>query len=302
VSSPPPPLSGGILHLAAFLASSILVGVTAAEAVTLKPGDLILSGAPGLGQDGLTHFDPNTGTFTHIGGESSDHPDLAIAKDGSIWKTSWSSLELLDPQTGRATETVFGLYRGVAVESSGTLILSGAGGFGQDGIRRFDPSSGSSEQLSTFGPDHPEIAIGLDGTIWVTSGSALVGVNPDGGVRTWIFDLFNAVAVDAAGDLILSRVGPNAGILRFDPDTGTYVNLGGGGSDDPDLAVGLDGTIWETTGSELLGIDSETGRVTSRFLGLYRSVAVVPIPEPSSTALLALGLLALHLRGLARWA
>jgi hypothetical protein len=121
--------------------------------------------------------------------------------------------------------------------------------------------------------------------------SALALVLVIGGVVTAV------PAIATPGDLIISGWGAQEGIQRFDPDSGVFTQLNAIGSDNPDLAIGLDGTIWKTNFGSLIGYDPLTGSPTTIISGGYRAVAVEPIPEPSTCLLLVFGLVGIALKG-----
>jgi len=85
--------------------------------------------------------------------------------------------------------------------------------------------------------------------------------------------LLGGVVPAIATPVFFSGWGAQGGLHRFDPDSGIFTQLNASGPDNPDLAIGSDGTIWLTT-----------------FSGGYRAVATAPIPEPSTGLLLGLGL------------
>ena len=164
------------------------------------------------------------------------------------------------------------LLGGVVPAIATPVFVSGWGA--QEGLHRFDPDSGIFTQLNASGPDNPDLAIGLDGTIWLTNRGSLAGYDPvTGSLTAFISGGYRAVATELSGTLIVSGWGAQGGLHRFDPDSGIFTQLNASGPDNPDLAIGSDGTIWLTT-----------------FSGGYRAVATAPIPEPSTGLLLGLGL------------
>lgn len=95
------------------------------------------------------------------------------------------------------------------------------------------------------------------------------------------FFLLGGVVPAIATPVYLSGWGAQEGLHRFDPVSEFFTQLTTSGPDNPDLAVGSDGTIWLTNFSSLNGIS-----------GGYRAVAAAaaPIPEPSTGLLVGFGL------------
>lgn len=276
----------------------------------------------------VTHYDEKTGAplgvFVPTGsGGLQRAAGMAFGADGSLYVSDEVGRQVLryDGQTG-AFQNVF-----VTQDSGGPLVVQGIV-FGPDGnlyasvsfnssVKRFDGKTGAflgefvksgTGGLASGG----DIAFGPDGNLYVGTFSTGKVFRFDGATGAFL-----NVAADAPGTdgftfgpdgLLYASTGNQ--VNRYDPVTGTllgeFVAAGSGGLLTPaDLEFGPDGNLYliSRTNQRVLRYDGTTGAFldtfvptgadisSGRFLVFTPSAQV--IPEPSSLALLGIGVLAL---------
>jgi len=204
--------------------------------------------------------------------------DMTIDSDGGLWVLGGTTVSRLDPVTGHQDlyyddmwDGPGGIYNpfSIATEASGMMLRSFVShiGNGDSGISRLDPATGT-ETLLASGMDNPTgLAVADDGSIYVIEQQ------------------------DYGTDYI--------GIHRIDPVTGQETVI----STDPLIGRPFGELTWvpgqglfKISSRSILSIDVATGEVgtlTTFSDRLTPHMAVVPVPEPTATGILALGGLAL---------
>ncbi len=176
----------------ALFAAAILI--PAAQAVTLKPGDIIVVDANSFGgRGGVIKVDPITGVQEVIS------------------------------SAGDLTGGLFSVPRGCAIDAAGQIIVADDNALGGGGLIRVDPTTGSQTAISSGGffVDPKAVTLDVAGNIIVAdagpslNSGSVIKVNPTTGAQTLIssggfFVDPLGVAIDAVGDIVVS---PNTTLM-----------------------------------------------------------------------------------------
>jgi len=242
--------------------------------------------------------------------------DFAVGATGHLYGLTGDSVREIDPQTGTSTELTAGglLVDPVAVtvgQDGYVYVLdSGSGGSGVASVVRVDPVGGGQSIVTTGGSNwgvreagFADMSLSPDGNLIILgegisnggirgSLSELLSVNPGTGFQSLITRL---VEFTGGYDDTGIGVGPDGGIYdanfaqcncvtRIDPNPWN-------------VAVDSHGRLLVVdTSGRLLVVDSLYDFTELAQLDGSREVEVVPIPEPSTSLLLALGLAGLTVR------
>jgi len=232
-----------------------LAFVPAAVAVTLAPGDLVVSdpnetfggpgGYPPLGSGRIVKVDPTTGAQTLVssGGLLDGLWGIAIEASGHIIVTDMAhpiyggapEIIRVDPATGAQTlVSAGGLLvrpRGLAIDAAGDILVADPSSGGTGAIIRVNPVTGAQSVVTSGGFVQYPAALTLDaaGDMYVaaagTVGVSVVKVDPatgaqtlisPGGLRCWT----GGIAVNAAGRIFVSEIYFYNGVFEIDPVTG----------------------------------------------------------------------------------
>ncbi|HVU87427.1 MAG TPA: PEP-CTERM sorting domain-containing protein [Pirellulales bacterium] len=240
------------IYLPAALFAALIFSAHPAQAVTLKPGDIVVAaniGGTPLPNDVLVVVDPTTGNRTILSG-------------GTVG-------------TGPA---ITGGYS-MSFASDGSLLLAEG-----DGLMRIDPATGNrtviSGSISDFnflgtGPTNGWYSSVQFGNQIVLGGGALLYVDPTTGNRTNVLggeSIASKDVIASGNDLIVSSSGSSfSGIVKFDPATGTQTIISGGGVGTGPAIILPTGIVFDGLGNilvstipslpsgEILRIDPLTG-------------------------------------------
>ena len=246
----------------------------AAQAVTLNAGDILVADFNAFGgSGGVIRVDPTTGAQTEV-----------------------------------SSNQFFDFPRDITLDTSGNILVADAGAFDErGGVIRVDPTTGVQTEVSSGGSFINPNGITLDasGNIIVSDGgrpsggSALFRVDPITGAQTTVssgFAPLSGNAVEASGDILVAELGD---LTRVDPVTGEQTTFSGreaGGKgllvDPLDIALEANGDIVVADplafggSGGVIRVDPITGEQnlvsSNQFFVDPVSIAVVPIPEPSS--------------------
>ena len=305
---------------AAFALMLVLVAAPDARAVTLSPGDILVSDLGAFGDaGGVIRVDPATGAQATVssGGLFAQNVGLALEADGDIvvadMSASFGAVIRIDPATGaQATVSSGGSFEdpvGVAVEADGDILVSDSTAFGDaGGVIRVDPVTGAQATVSSGGSFVEPIGVALeaDGDILVADLSAFGGpggvirVDPVTGAQATVSSggLFSTpvgVAVEADGDILVadsSALGGAGAVIRVDPVTGAQATVSSGGLFAQPFGVALeaDGVIVVSDpdafarAGGVIRVDPVTGAQASVSSGgsFARPYALAVVPSPAN--------------------
>jgi hypothetical protein len=236
-----------IRTLFAGMINLLILSGTVAQAVTLHPGDILVSGTILVGNKnyGIVDINPTTGNRTIItdnevgSGPSppiSSYNYLTLAPDGSILATDWGNpgqLYRIDPNTGNRTVI--------------------------------------SNQTVNSGPNNGYFSVQMHGNQILLGGNSLVSVDPITGDRTLVANV-NPRGFSVVGDYAYVADGNDLDILKVNLLNGTSTILTGPGvgtgpsiSVPVDVRMDLSGNLLVTTalqGGEIFSVDPLTGNRT----------------------------------------
>jgi DNA-binding beta-propeller fold protein YncE len=238
-------------------------------------GQILAINQEGSGGAWIVRVDPATGSQTPVtsGGLFSRGIGLALDDSGNIFASDDAiGIIMVDPLTGSQSLLSSGSFWGITFDNAGDLVATDNR---SQALLRVDPTNGSQTLISSGGAfkDPLGVVTDLEGNIFVSDvnnpgggDSFIVRVDPVTGAQTTIFGPDSSytaglLAIDDTGQIIAPNqhftLGPPrvSGVLSIDPDTGLAVTLSSGGE------------FFDAVG-----------------------VVIVPIPEPSTALLLALGL------------
>jgi sugar lactone lactonase YvrE len=234
---------------AAFVLMLALVTASDARAVTLSPGDILVSDFSAFGgTGGVIRVDPATGAQATVssGGSFRGPVGVAVEADGDILVADMDAFGgaggviRVDPATGaQATVSSGGSFRdpvGVALEADGDILVADINAFGgAGGVIRIDPATGAQATVySGRAFDDPiGIALEADGNILLADpsafGGAVIRVDPRTGAQATVSSggSFNdpvGVALEADGDILVAD-GLGVAVRRVDPATGAQATV-----------------------------------------------------------------------------
>ncbi len=273
----------GTALIAGMAVATIAVSGSAAAAIPAPPQCMLRTGqifvtdnsAYGNNNGGITTVDPTTGTRgvlsennSPIGGPAFETPwgitrdqngDLLVAEQSIVAGGAVPSVIRVDRTTGARTlissnaspagGPSFSTPSGIAVESSGQILVVDMGAFGSGAVIRVDPATGARTLVSRNGApaggpqlNGPmDLAVAANGDIYVanTFGTNVIRVDPVTGARTMVSANGNpgggnpfvwpwGMTIDAGGDILIAdsqAFGGPGGIIRVDPATGARTVL-----------------------------------------------------------------------------
>ncbi len=178
-----------------------------------------------------------SGTISTIagGGRLQDPVGLALGPDGQAYVSDRQRDEVLrlDLETGTLTHVAeLESVTGLAMDGAGKLLAT-------DGtaVRRIDPGTGAITTVAAGAPlaDPRDVAVGLDGTLFVAGDHQVVRVNPATGAKTVLaagqpLDDPRAIDIEPDGDLVVAD-GQHAGgaVIHVDRETGAKQTRAAGG-------------------------------------------------------------------------
>jgi len=294
------------------LALVLLVAATAAHAVSLAPGDIVVTDQ---GKESIFKVDPATGVATLISanGNLQDPRGIVIDTDGTLLVADKAAGAILrvDPADGSQTVVSsggsFNDPTGIALEASGDILVADPGA-GE--IFRVDPATGSQSSVASGFNDPFGIDLAVDGSggiLFTDEGDeALLRVDPLTGTTSVIsqngdFKNPRGVAIDASGDVFVAE--KNEKVIRVDGATGaqTVVSQNGDLKDPTGIAIDADGNllIADPAADAILSVDPVSGAqsVVSASSSFGNPFGLAVVPEPSLALLVVFGLLGLALTG-----
>ncbi len=169
------------------------------------------------------------------GGRLQDPVGLALAPDGKAYVSDRQRDEVLrlDLATGALTHVAdLESVTGLAMDRAGKLLAT-------DGtaVRRIDPGTGAITTAAAGAPlvDPRDVAVGLDGTLYVAGDHQVVRVNPATGAKSVLaagqpLNDPRAIDIEPDGDLVVAD-GQHAGgaVIHVDRETGAKQTLAAGG-------------------------------------------------------------------------
>ena len=164
-----------------------------------------------------------------------------------------------------------------AIGNDGTVYVAADGIYAVkmiDGsIKWISPAGGSSESL---GP-----SIGPDGTIYYSSGSNLLAINPNDGSRKWSFEtgqgLFSVPAISNSGKVFVSSTEGNLYAVRVaDGYLSWSFNLGDSIGDVRSTAIDVNGNVYIAGKSSVYAL-TQDGTVLWSAAGMGCSVPIISI-------------------------
>jgi DNA-binding beta-propeller fold protein YncE len=266
-----------------------LVGAGGAQAVTLRPGDLLVSFSEPPAS--VVRFDPRTGAAATIasGDHIKDPWQLAITPAGRVLVADFvdQSIVSIAPRMGAQTvvSTTPGFRPlGLAIAPGGKLVATD---YNSGEILSIAPRTGTQTPISTGGMlDNPsELSVGRSGRIFVADEGANAGVyaiNPGTGAQTPLvtaaanptLELPHGLEPTARGRLLIADNDAFAddlgGIFSLPPTAGALATISSGQLfEDPysvarsfrgplfvaDFSAGVDGSLFRVnpaTGSQTL--------------------------------------------------
>jgi streptogramin lyase len=169
--------------------------------------------------NGLARIDPATNTVVATVGD--DPPCGApFQRDGEIWQAACDGDAFL--RIAPAANQVSQRY---AAEGHGFLVATDDDFFtsGNDGLARWDPSTGSFTALSAYGGASGALVFADGSTLWVVGGSAVLRVAPTDGhtISSFPYPGAGAVAFDGAGHAWLTAA--TQGLVEVDIATSSVL-------------------------------------------------------------------------------
>jgi sugar lactone lactonase YvrE len=264
-------LARGRLLLMTLVLVLALVGAAEVAAVTLNPGDILVSdGAFGTGA--VILVDPVTGAQTTVstGGSLGGLWGITLDANGDILVAATSTgIIRIDPASGMQTTVSTGgsfvAPQGIAVAASGDLFVVDQAAFGTGAVFRVDPGTGAQTLISSGGnfASPYNLALEADGSILVADPNAfgpgcgpgtgaIVRVNPTSGAQTIVssggnFACPGGVAVAPSGEIFVVNGGGAFGgrVVRVDPTNGAQTLVASGGfiTTPQGIAVEADGNL-----------------------------------------------------------
>ena len=189
------------------------------------------------GAESVFSIAPSGTVDTVVDGDGLQDPvGLALAPDGKAYLSDRQRDEVLrlDLATGVLTHVAnLESVTGLAMDQAGKLLAT-------DGIavRRIDPGTGAITTVAAGAPldDPRDVAVGLDGTLFVAGAHQVVRVNPATGAKSVLaagqpLNDPRAIDIEPDGDLVVAD-GRHAGgaVIHVDRETGTKTTLASGGA------------------------------------------------------------------------
>lgn len=249
------------------------------------------------GDNTIRRFDSvtgaNLGVFVHTG---TGPEGLAFDSAGNLYVANWgNTIEKFTPGGVRSVfaSTGLSLPSGLAFDSAGNLYAANRG---NNTIEKFTPGGVGSVFASTELNSPDGLAFDSSGNLFVSNfGDTTIEKFTPGGVGS----LFTSDARANPETLVFDRAGNlyvavnNTTIAKFTPDGVHSVFASTGASRSMGLAFDSAGNLFSGNGNNTIEKFSPSGAD----LGLFASgliqpycLAIQPVPEPSTVALLTLGL------------
>ncbi len=130
-------------------------------------------------------------------------------------------------------------------------------------VVRVDPISGAQTLISSTGGF--DVAVAVDGTIWMSQGRKVVRVDPTSGIQTVVAaDLIpsgsqlTGISIAPSGDIIVGAFGATPSVISIDPVTGNATVLSSTAGEVNGVAVNAAGDIFVAPelGDQILRLDS----------------------------------------------
>ncbi|MGR3179029.1 MAG: hypothetical protein ACUZ8E_13335 [Candidatus Anammoxibacter sp.] len=175
-----------------------------------------------------------TGESTLVVGDSLRAGSVVtISNNGRIFSAGGSGIIEINPKTAKTTIITSGgllsKINGIVVDEDGTLFVSDA-----NSVIRINPETGGQSEVSNFSSNIGDIALGMDGDIYVSTGRTIGGiiggtivrVDPITGAQTIVgrseddgrvfFSFGQRIAIEKSGDIIATADVLDEVFNRFD--------------------------------------------------------------------------------------
>lgn len=258
---------------------ALALASTAARAVELNPGDILVVGSH-VSEKRVIAINPSTGGQTPVTPVNTfgNPVDIAAGPGGSIFVADNTNDQIyqVDPLSGTATPLLLFSFdvHALAVTPEGRMFAASRS---PSQVVEVDIAAGMTTPISEAGFLFLPTAIAVedDGSILVldnfnsVSQSVIIRINVATGGQTILADdealrASTGMALEATGQIVVSADGVHA-LLRVDPVTGMVSNLTSNDAfaSPESVAVDRDGSLIVTDDStgEVLRVDAATGNV-----------------------------------------
>ncbi len=236
------------------------------DAAGEHPYRVILS----LGPGSLVRLDARTGTT--LAKVSIPFPFQLAADGRSVWALSAEPVlgsKLLLARVDTATNSVTDVFNALSRPPAplGLAVVRGSAWFSNEFGRtfRFSPgtSAGEPAEFEVAGPDF-YWPVAAAGSLWVTSGSDLLRVDPATGRVQARIERVNRAVVDGKGFVWALGNEPRSGLVRIDTESNATRSIGEPGFPSADFTV-ADGAVWVSSREDgtITRLDPATGEEES---------------------------------------